>query len=67
MSILNLEFSDIKQNIAGDNWWPFDTLSSSLSAFSNVIGICPGLPTFTSDVTSTAISTLKLNPILYIA
>ncbi len=65
MSIVNLEFLDISANITGDGWWPFSNSARSLSAFSNVIGICPGLPTFSSDVTSTAISTLKLNPILY--
>lgn len=65
MAIVNLEFSDISSNITGDGWWPYSESSKSLSYFSNVVGICPGLPTFTSEVTSTAISTLKLNPILY--
>lgn len=65
MSIVNLSFLNISTNIGGDGWWPFNEDIKSLSYFSNVIGIGPGLPTFTNAVTETAISTLKLNPILY--
>ncbi len=66
MATVNLSFLDIATNIGGDGWWPFsDGTTRSLSYFSNVIGICPGLPTFTSDVTSTNIQTSHLNPIIY--